>query len=170
MMCKMLFFMVILMKKYTCLLHLALIDNKSLYGLKKASRNWFAKFTRALEVARFKQSFVDYSLFTRSCGSSFTVILIYVDDVVITGNDPQAIQSLNTFLHDRFRIKEAFSKFFLWESRLPIPNKESRPHNENIPRAFWMMLDFLVPGPASFPMEQHLKLTPTEGEILNDPT
>ena len=75
--------------------------NKSLYGLKQASRQWFAKFSIAIQGARFIQSKADYSLFTCKKGKSFTALLIYVDDILITGNDPNAIIVLKKFLHNQ---------------------------------------------------------------------
>ena len=51
---------------------------RSLYGLKQASRQWNLEF---------KQSKSDYSLFTRLQEGLFTFVLVYVDDLLITGND-----------------------------------------------------------------------------------
>ncbi|TXG65230.1 hypothetical protein EZV62_006505 [Acer yangbiense] len=71
--------------------NLVCCPNKSLYGLKQASRQWFAKFTEAVQATGFVQSKADYSLFICKRGKSFTALLIYVDDIVITGNDENAI-------------------------------------------------------------------------------
>ena len=61
--------------------------NKSLYGLKQASRNWFSTFSTVIQRTGYHQSKADYSLFTKTQGTSFTAVLIYVDDKLLTGND-----------------------------------------------------------------------------------
>jgi len=88
--------------------------NKSLYGLKQASRQWFVKFSAAIQAAGYVQSKADYSLFTYRNGKSFTALLIYVDDILITGNDLKAVYTLKRFLHSRFRIEDLGDlKYFL---------------------------------------------------------
>ncbi|OMO49485.1 Reverse transcriptase, RNA-dependent DNA polymerase [Corchorus capsularis] len=87
---------------------------KSLYGLKQASRNWYQKFTQALLTAGFIQSTSDHSLFTSTQGESYIAVLIYVDDVIVTGNDSTKIAWLKEYLNTKFQIKDLGQlKYFL---------------------------------------------------------
>jgi hypothetical protein len=65
--------------------------NKSLYGLKQASRQWYAKLSSTLISAGYKQSKADYSLFVQSHEGNFTAILVYVDDIILAGNNLEQI-------------------------------------------------------------------------------
>ncbi|GKC75861.1 ribonuclease H-like domain-containing protein [Tanacetum coccineum] len=88
--------------------------NNSLYGLKQASRQWNAKLTTTLSEHGFKQSKFDYSLYIKHSGDKFITFLVYVDDIVITGNDIIGIKEFKVFLSIKFMIKDlGVLKYFL---------------------------------------------------------
>ena len=71
-------------------------------------------FSTTIQNAGYTQSKADYSLFTKSKGTSFTAALIYVDDILLTGNDLKEIQHLKTSLLEKFLIKDLGNlKYFL---------------------------------------------------------
>jgi hypothetical protein len=56
----------------------------------------------------------DNTLFTRITTHDYTVILIYVDDLVVAGNNITTIQAVKDYLHAKFSIKDLGElKFFL---------------------------------------------------------
>ncbi|GJZ13898.1 ribonuclease H-like domain-containing protein, partial [Tanacetum coccineum] len=88
--------------------------NKSLYELKQAPRQWNAKLTTALVEHGFKQFKFDYSLYTKHISGMFIALLVYVDDIMITGSDIDGINKFKLFLSTKFLIKDLGSlKYFL---------------------------------------------------------
>ncbi|KAL8127142.1 hypothetical protein AgCh_014167 [Apium graveolens] len=79
---------------------------KSLYGLKQAPRNWFSKLSITLLSMKFIQSKADYSLFILAQDHSITLILIYIDDLLICGNCNHSIESLKTMFSQVFNMKD----------------------------------------------------------------
>lgn len=79
---------------------------KSLYGLKQASRQWNIKFTDALLKEGYCQSAHDHSLFTRKHGGDLVVLLVYVDDLLITGTSSTMIAEAKSTLHQHFKMKD----------------------------------------------------------------
>lgn len=62
----------------------------------------------------FKQSHVDHSLFIYKTNNSFVAALLYVDDVIIISDDSKKIKGTNTFLDEKFSIKDLGAlKYFL---------------------------------------------------------
>jgi len=54
----------------------------------------------------FCQSTSDHSLFIKNTNTSFTVLLVYVDDVIIAGNSMLEFQHIKSILHSSFKIKD----------------------------------------------------------------
>ncbi|TQE05315.1 hypothetical protein C1H46_009090 [Malus baccata] len=79
---------------------------RSLYGLKQAPRAWFHCFSQHLENLGFVSSHADSSLFTFFDGSVVLYLLIYVDDILITGNSTDHIARLIQQLGVLFSMKD----------------------------------------------------------------
>ena len=60
---------------------------KSLYGLKQSPRAWFGKFSQAVEKFGLQKSKSDHSVFYRNSNSGIILLVVYVDDIVITESD-----------------------------------------------------------------------------------
>lgn len=77
---------------------------KALYGLKQASRAWYTELQNYLLQAGFTNSLADASLFTYRHGHQFLYVLVYVDDILVTGNS-ELVTSCISSLADRFSLK-----------------------------------------------------------------
>lgn len=88
--------------------------NKSMYGLKQASRQWYKELSTSLIQFGFEQSSYDHCLFMIKTDTLFVALIIYVDDILLTGTDVIKIQEIKNFLHNKFTIKDmGEAEFFL---------------------------------------------------------
>ncbi|CAM8908447.1 unnamed protein product [Rhodiola kirilowii] len=143
---------------------------KSLYGLKQASRQWFSKFTESIEFFGFKQSLHVYSLFTYDKDDIFLVLLVYVNDVVITGTSTKLIQQIKDFINKAFKIKDlGFLKYFLG---FEVAISESGIFINQRKYALDLLSDVVMMDykPSVIPMDTKHKLSLSEAELLPDPT
>ena len=72
---------------------------KSLYGLKHSPHAWFDKFSQAVEKFCMQKRKLDRSIFYKNFSYGIILMVVYVDDIVITGSDFKGISSLKSFLH-----------------------------------------------------------------------
>ncbi|XP_019229148.1 PREDICTED: uncharacterized protein LOC109210221 [Nicotiana attenuata] len=143
--------------------------NKSLHGLKQASRQWYSKLSDSLLSKDYSVSKNDYSLFIKSTGSYITIIDVYVDDILLSGNDEEEMTSLKLFLDDQFKIKD------LWHLHY-FPGLEILNEYGGViicQRKFALDLlsefNYLDYNVVSSPLDVHLKLSIEDGGPLSDP-
>jgi hypothetical protein len=94
--------------RYVCKL------NKALYGLKQAPRAWFEKFCIVISSLGFVSSSHDSAFFIKCTDAGRIILSLYVDDMIITGDDIDGISVLKTELARRFEMKDlGYFRYFL---------------------------------------------------------
>lgn len=143
---------------------------KSLYGLKQAPRCWFEKLGSAMKSYGFEQNISDYSLFTFEKGDTRLHVLVYVDDLIITGTSIHVVNEFKHYLSSCFHMKNlGVLRYFLG-----IEVARS-------PTGFYLCqrkyaLDIIAETgllgvkPVAFPLEQNHKLSLATSDAFNDPT
>lgn len=148
---------------HVCRLH------KALYGLKQAPRAWYKDLSNYLLQSGFVNSVADTSLFILRRGSSLLYMLIYVDDIIVTGNDTSLLQTFLDSLATRFSVKEPEDlNYFLGIEAIRTPSGlhlTQRRYILDLLSRFKLM----NAHPVSTPMATHPKLTINMGAPLSDP-
>jgi hypothetical protein len=86
----------------------------SLYGFKQASRAWFQRFASVVTATGFSASTHDPALFVHVSHRGRTLHLLYVDDMIITDDDPEYIAFANARLSDQFFMSDlCLLRYFL---------------------------------------------------------
>lgn len=78
---------------------------KSLYGLRQAPRAWYDTLKGFLVDLGFKRCTSDFSLFFKSSSTGLLLILIYVDDILVTGDSPSDVLDVIRLLKKKFKLK-----------------------------------------------------------------
>ncbi|RVW74734.1 Retrovirus-related Pol polyprotein from transposon TNT 1-94 [Vitis vinifera] len=75
---------------------------------------WFGRFTKSMRAFGYRQSNSDHTLFLKKQHGKITTLIVYVDDMVVTGNDPEERKALQNYLSREFEMKDLGSlKYFL---------------------------------------------------------
>ena len=88
------------MPTHVCCLH------KSLYGFKQTLRAWYTRLSDFLLSIDFLASKVDTSLFILIMNHDICYLLVYVDDILLTGNNSTLIRCLINLLNLEFRLRD----------------------------------------------------------------
>lgn len=140
---------------------------KSLYGLKQSPRAWFDRFRQAVCSMEYKQCNGDHTVFYKHSKQQITILAVYVDDIIITGDNEEEIGRLKKCLGKAFEVKDLGQlKYFLGievaRSKRGIALSQRKYTLE-------LLSDMGMLGcrAAPTPIEQNHKLTAQMGEQVN---
>lgn len=143
---------------------------KALYGLRQAPRQWFSKLSITLKSMDYKQSKAYYSLFSYTRNNNITVVLVYVDDILISGDSQGDIAALKQLLCQNFHMKDMGTPRYFLGLEIDRSNAgffvSQKKYTIDLLKEFGMQ----NVTPLKLPMDAHLKLTPDKGDSLSDPT
>ena len=87
---------------------------KSLYGLKQSLRAWLGRFTKSMSTFGYKLNNSDHTLFLKKQHEKITTLIVYVDDMIVTSNNPEEMKALKEYLSKEFEMKDLGPlKYFL---------------------------------------------------------
>ncbi|KAJ9550550.1 hypothetical protein OSB04_014595 [Centaurea solstitialis] len=142
---------------------------RSLYGLKQSPRAWFGRFSSVMGEFGMVRSASDYSVFFRHKQGKRIIVVVYVDDIIITGDDEVGITELKQFLQSQFQISD------LGRLRYFLGIEVSRSPQGILLSQRKYVLDMLTEcgllgcKPVDTPMLPTRKLLPEDGDPMKDP-
>ena len=74
------------------------VSLRNTYGLKQAPRAWYVKMDRFLLETGFSRCHSDNTVYTKKVGNSLIILVLYVDDLILTGSDPNFINHVKSNL------------------------------------------------------------------------
>ena len=78
---------------------------RAIYGLKQSPRAWFVKFNGMLTAYGFDPYKFEPTVLRKKTSTGYVALAIYVDDILLTGNDEAAISATKAYLQTHFAIR-----------------------------------------------------------------
>ncbi|KAF3773518.1 Retrovirus-related Pol polyprotein from transposon TNT 1-94 [Nymphaea thermarum] len=79
---------------------------KALYGLKQSPRAWFERLRIVMRSTGYRQGNGDHTLFIKQRNGLVSLLLVYVDDMIVTGSDEEENRKMKERLAKEFDLKD----------------------------------------------------------------
>jgi len=80
--------------------------NRSIYVLKQASRSWNIQFDKAVKMFDFIKNLDEPCVYKKVSRSKIIFLVLYVDDIILIGNNIGMLQSVMVWLSKNFSMKD----------------------------------------------------------------
>jgi hypothetical protein len=118
----------------------------------------------------FIQSQFDSSLFLRKTSAGIVLLLVYVDDIVITGSDTELLKHLQKHLQDSFHMKDLGNLQYFLGLEFQIIHTGTLLHQHKYTEEVISLAGLQMGNSVLTPLEVNVKLCQEEGELLSDPS
>ena len=143
---------------------------KAIYGLKQAPHDWYQVLCTFLLGLGFVTSHIDSSLFVYSRGNALIYFLVYVDDLIIIGNDPSLIDNIIQQLDFKFSTKDLGVLSFFCGVEVLATLTSLLLSQQNYVIDLLSKHNILDSKPVSTPLTLFTSLTTTDGSALVNAT
>ena len=79
---------------------------RCIYVLVQASWSWNIRFDVLIKAYGFIQTYGEACIYKKVSGSSVAFLILYVDDILLIGNDVEFLDSIKAYLNKSFSIKD----------------------------------------------------------------
>ncbi|KAJ3698209.1 hypothetical protein LUZ61_001914 [Rhynchospora tenuis] len=148
--------------------HVCLLS-KAINGLKQSPRAWFHKLSQALIDFGFTASHYDPSLFFAHVQGQLIIVLVYVDDIIITGSDNSMISNCIAQLNTRFAIKDLGPLHYFLGIAVNNNSKGMHLSQSKYIKDLLQRTNMLSAKPTTTPLATDMALFPGDSEPFSDP-
>ena len=143
--------------------------HKAIYGLRQSPRNWFGKFSEVLLNFGLRHCHSNHFVFSHTFDKGKILLILYVDDIIITSDDKQGIDDLKKYLQNSFRTKDLGKLLYF----LVIEVARSKEGVSLSQRKYVLDVleetSLLGSKPMETPMDPNVVLYEDQGELLSNP-
>ena len=92
-------------------------SSSDIYGLVQAYRSWNIRFDEVIKAYDFIQTFGETCIDKKVSGSSVAFLVLYVDYILLIGNDVEFLDSIKGYLNKSFSMKDLSEAAYILASR-----------------------------------------------------
>lgn len=140
---------------------------KALYALKQSPRACYGKIAEFLTQSGYLVTSADSSLFVKVDGGKLAIVLVYVDDLIVTGDDEEEISQTKENLSVRFHMKELEQLDHFLSLEVDRTQGGIFLHQQKYSRDLLKKFGMLC-KPIPTPIEPNAKMCAHEGKDLED--
>nr|GEX11530.1 retrotransposon protein, putative, Ty1-copia subclass [Tanacetum cinerariifolium] len=138
---------------------------RSIYGLKQASRQWNKRFDDEIKKFGFTQNPDEPCVYIKASGSYIAILILYVDDILLMGNNIPMLQDVKSYLGRSFAMKDLGEAAYILEIKIYRDRSKrliglcQKAYIEKILKRFYMENS----KRGTIPMQEKLKLSKSQG-------